>query len=99
MLSSHTQVSELRKSFANNFWANIRLSKAQFHKIVQSQGYLGGLLGRPLKTGLPVIENVLKALAKSIWIPLGLTAATSATDASIHNKMFGSGFTKLIISN
>ena len=44
-----------------------------------------------LKTGLPLIKNVFKSLAKSILIPLGLTSAASAADASIHNKMFGSG--------
>ena len=46
-----------------------------------------------------LIENVLKPLAKSVLIPLGLTAAASETDAAIHKKMFGSGFTTLIISN
>ena len=37
------------------------------------------------------MKNVLKPLAKSVLIPLGLTAASSATDAAIHQKMFGSG--------
>ena len=52
-----------------------------------------------LKTGLPLIGNVLKPLAKSVLIPLGLTAAASATDADIHKTMFGSGNATLIISN
>ena len=52
-----------------------------------------------IKNGLPFIGNVLKLLPKSILIPLQLTAVASATDASIHKKTFGSGFTKLIISN
>ena len=43
--------------------------------------------------------NMLKPLAKSVLIPLGLTATASATDATIHKKMFGSAFTTLIISN
>ena len=43
--------------------------------------------------------NILKPLAKSVLITLGLTAAASATDAVIHQKMFGSGFTTLLISN
>ena len=47
---------------------------------------------------MPLIENVLKPLAKSVLILLGLTAAASATDAAIDKKMFGSGFTTLIIS-
>ena len=69
------------------------------HKIGQSGGFLGRLLGPLLKTGLPLIGNVLKPLAKSVLIPLGLTAAASATDAGIHKKMFESGMTTLIISN
>ena len=48
---------------------------------------------------MPLTGNVLKPLAKSILIPLGLTAAASATDAGIHKKMLRSGTTKLIISN
>ena len=48
------------------------------------------MLGPLLKIGLPLIRNILKPLAKSIWIPLGLTASTSITDAAIHKKMFGS---------
>ena len=45
------------------------------------------------------MKNVLKPLAKSVLIPLGLTAAASASDKAIHKKMFGSGNTTLIISN
>ena len=45
------------------------------------------------------MKNVLKLLAKSVLIPLGLTAAASPTDAAIHKKMFGSGTTILMISN
>ena len=67
--------------------------------IVQSGGFLGRLLGPLLKTGLPLIGNVLKQLAKIVLIPLGLTAAASATNAAIHKKMLESGFTSLIISN
>ena len=48
---------------------------------------------------MPLIGNVLKPLAKSVLIPLGLTAAASATDATIHKKLFGSGITTLVISN
>ena len=48
-------------------------------------------IGQSLKTGLLLMKNTLKPLAESVLIPLGLTVATSATDASIHKKMFGSG--------
>ena len=69
------------------------------HKIGQSGGFLGRRLGQLLKTGLPLIGNVLKSLAKSILISLRLTAAASETDAAIHKKIFGSGNTTLIILN
>ena len=90
LLLTNTQVWRLRKAFANGSSANIKLSKTQLHKIGQSGGFLGRLLGPLLKTGLPLIGNVLKPLAKSVLIPLGLTAAASATDAAIHKKMFES---------
>ena len=63
------------------------------HKIGQSVGFLGRLFGPLLKTALPLMGNVLKPLTKNVLIPL--TAAASATDASIHKKMFGSGATTL----
>ena len=83
LLLTNKQVSKLRKAFPNNFSDNIKLSKTQLHKIGQSGGFLGRLLGPLLKTGLLLIGNVLKPLAKSVLIPLGLTAAASATDAAI----------------
>ena len=107
LLLTNTQVSRLCKALANNLRncnikiliANIKLSKTQFHKIGQSGGFLGRLLAPLLKTGLPLIGNVLKLLAKSILIPLGLTAEASSTDAAIHKKMLRSGNTTVIISN
>ena len=73
--------------------------------MIQSGGFFGRLLGPLLKTGLPLIKNVIKPLAKSVLIPLGITVAASAADAGIHKKVFGSGNpssshnTVLIISN
>ena len=69
--------------------------------MIQSGGFLSRLLGPSLKTGLPLIKNVIKPLAKSVLIPLGLTAAASAADAGIYKKILGSGHntTTLIISN
>ena len=67
--------------------------------MIQSGGFLGKLLGPLLKTGLPLIKNVIKPLAKSALIPLGLTAAASAADAGIHKKILGHNNTILIISN
>ena len=93
LLLTNTQFSRLLKAFTNNSSANKKLSKNQLHKIRQS----GGILGRPL--GPLLIGNALKPLAKNVLIPLGLTAAASASDAAIRKKMFGSWFTTLIISN
>ena len=59
--------------------------------MIQSGGFLGRLLGPLLKTGLPLIKNIIKPLAKSILIPLGLIAAASAADARIRKKSLGSG--------
>ena len=67
--------------------------------MIQSGGFLGILLGPLLKTGLPLIKNVIKRLAKSVLILLGLTAAASEADAGIHKKVLGSATTTLIISN
>ena len=55
--------------------------------MLESGGFLGRWHGPLLKTGLPLIENVIKTLAKSVLIPLGLTAAASASDAGIHKKI------------
>ena len=78
LLLTNTQVSRLRRAIANNSSAIIKPSKTQFHKIGQSRGILGRLFGPLLKTGLPIIANVLKPLAKSILMPLWLTASVSA---------------------
>ena len=68
--------------------------------MIQSGGFLGKLLCPLLKTGLPLIKNVVTPLAKSVLIPLGLTAAAAAADAGIHKQILGSGgHTTLIISN
>ena len=48
------QVANLRKAFTNNSLVNIKLSKSQLCKIVQSGGFLGRFLGSLLKTGLPL---------------------------------------------
>ena len=97
LLSTEKQVSSLRKFFANNSSADIKLSKTQLSKMIQSEGFLSRLLGPLLKTGLPLIKNAIKPLAKSVLIPLGLTVAASAADAGIHKKVLGSGNTTLII--
>ena len=102
LLLTNRQVANLRKAFANYLSTDIKLSKTQLSKMIQSGGFLGRLLGPLLKTGLPLIKNVIKPLAKSVLIPLGLTAAASAADAGIRKKILGSGHNNtktLIMSN
>ena len=101
LLLTNRQVVIICKTFANHLSTDIKLSKTQLSKIIQSGGFLGRLLGPLLKTGLPLMKSVIKPLAKSVLIPLGLTAAASAADAGIHKKILGSGHNNrtLIISN
>ena len=74
---------------------DLKLSKAQISKIIQSGGFLGSLLstiaGSLMKVAIPLAKNVLA--------PIGITAAASAIDAGFQKKIRGSGSTTLIISN
>ena len=99
---TNSQVANIRKGFANHLSTDIKLSKIQLSKMIQSGGFLGRLLGPLVKTGLPLMKSVIKPLGKSVLIPLRLTTAASAADAGIHKKILGSGNsnnTTLIISN
>ena len=86
LLLTNRQVANIRKAFANHLSTDIKLSKTQLSKLIQSGGFLGRLLGPLLKTGLPLMKSVIKPLAKSVLIPLGLTAAASTADAEILKK-------------
>ena len=87
LLLTNRQVASLRKAFASNLSTDIKLSKIQISKMIQSGGFLGRLLGPLLKTGLPLMKNVIKPLAKSVLILLGLTAAAAdAAGWGICNK-------------
>ena len=99
LLVTTRQKTKLRNAFSNNESTDLQISKAEISKIIQSRGFLGRLLGPLLKTGLPLIKNVIKPLAKKVLIPLGLIAAASAADAGIHKKILRSRTTTLIISN
>ena len=91
LLLTNRQVANLHKAFADKSSTDIKLSKTQMSKMIQSGGFFGGLLGPLLKAGLPLMKNVIKPLAKIVLIPLGLTAAASAADAGIHKIILGSG--------
>ena len=95
LLLTTRQKTKLRNAFNNNMSTDLKLSKAQVSKIIQSGGFLGSLLSKladPLmKVAIPFAKNVLA--------PLGITAAASAIDAAIQIKIHGSGTKTLIISN
>ena len=86
------QSTKLRNAINNNLATDIKLSKAQIKKLIQSGGVLGKLLS---KLAGPLMK-VAMPLAKNVLAPLGLTAAMSAIDGSIQKKIHGSGV-KLII--
>ena len=99
LLLTNRQVANIRKAFANNSSADIKLTKTRLSKMIQSGGFFGRLIGPLLKTGLPLIKNLIKPSAKSVLAPLGSTAAVA--DAAIHKKL-GSNHNNtriLIISN
>ena len=75
VLLTNRQVANLRRAFAKHTSTDIKLSKTQLSKMIQSGGFLGRLLGPLLRTGLPLMISVIKPLAKSVLVPLGLTAA------------------------
>ena len=91
LLLTTRQTTKLRNATENNISTDIKLSKVQISKIIQSGVFLGRRFGPLLKTGLPLIKNVIKPLAKSVLIPLGITAAVSAADAGIQKEILGSG--------
>ena len=99
LLLTTRKTTKLRNAIENNMSTDIKLSKTQISKIIQSGGFLSKHPGPLLKTGLPLKKNVIKPLAKIVLIPLGLTAATSVADAGIQKKVLGSETTTLVISN
>ena len=62
LLLTTRQATKLRNAIVNNMSADIKLSKAQISKIIQSGGFLGKRLGPLLKTGLPLLKSVIKLL-------------------------------------
>ena len=89
------QTTKLRNAIENNMSTDIKLSKAQISKIIQSGGFLGSLLS---KIAGPLMK-VAAPFAKNVLAPLGITVAASAIDAGIQKKRHGSGTTTLINPN
>ena len=90
LLLTTIQNTKLRNAINNNLATDIKLSISQIKKLMQSGGFLGKLLS---KLASPLMK-VAMSLAKNVLAPLGLTAAMSAVDGSIQNKIHGSGATK-----
>ena len=93
LLLTTRQKTKLRNALNKNMSTDLKLSKAQISKIIQSGGFLGSLIsklaGLLMKVAIPLAKNVLE--------PLGITVAASTIDAGIQKN--GSGNTTLIISN
>ena len=91
LLLTNRQVANLHKAFADKSSTDIKLSKTQISKMIQSVGFLGRILSPLLEIELLLIKNVIKTLAKIVLISLGLTTGASAADSGIHKKILGSG--------
>ena len=94
LLLTTRQKAKLINAFDNNMSTNLKLSKAQISKIIQSGGFLGSLIS---KLAGPVMK-VAVPLAKNILVSLEITAAASAIDAGILKKIPVSRTITLIIS-
>ena len=88
LLLTKRQVSNLRKAFADKSSTDQKLKYLRWYN---HEDFLADFLVHYEKTGLPLMKDVIKALAKCVLIPLGLNAAASVADAGIHKKILGSG--------
>ena len=82
LLLTTRQKTKLRNAFNKNMSTDLKLSKAQISKIIQSGGFLGSLLS---KLASPLVKVAI-LLAKNVLAPLGITAAASAVDVGIQKK-------------
>ena len=96
LLLTRRQKTKLRNAFNNNMSVDIKFSKVQISKIIQSGGFLGSLWS---KLAGPLMK-IAVLFTKNVLASLGITAAASAIDAGIQKKkIHGSGTTTLIVSN
>ena len=86
---------KLREKVENKMSADIKLSKAQINKIIKPGGALGSILAR----FLPKLITPAISLEKNILVPLGLSAAMSATNAAVEKRMYGSSTKTVKFSN
>ena len=95
LLLTTRQKTRLRNTFNNNMSTDLKVSRAEIFKIIQSAGFLGSLLS---KLAGPLMK-VAVPLAKNILAPLGNTTGAPVIDTEIQKKIYGSGTTILITSN
>ena len=95
LLLTTRQKTRLRNTFNNNMSTDLKVSRAEIFKIIQSAGFLGSLLS---KLAGPLMK-VAVPLAKNILAPLGNRTGAPVIDTEIQNKIYGSGTTILITSN
>ena len=84
LLLKRRQKAKLKNAYNNNMSTDLKLSKAQIYKIVQSGGFLGSLSSK--LAGL--LMKVAVLLAANILASLGITAAASVVDAGIKKKNY-----------
>ena len=82
LLLTTRQKTKLRNASNNKTSADLKLSKTQIVKMIQSGGFLGSLLSK--LAGLLMKIAIAIPFAKNVLAPLGITAATSALDAGIQ---------------
>ena len=95
LLLTKRQKTKLRNTFNNNISTDLKLSKAQISKLIQSGGFLESLLSKLVDP----LMKVAVPLAKNVLASIGFTAAVSVIDAGIQKKIHDSGTTTLITSN
>ena len=93
------KIPSLCKTFTYNLSANMKLSTTHFSKKIHVGEFPGINIGTLMKAGLPLIKNIIKPLAKSLPVPLRLTAAPPPPDASFLQIILVSRTTPLTISN
>ena len=92
---TQTQMNKLREKVEDNMSTDIKLNKSQINKLIKEGGPLGSILAR----FLPKLIKPALSLGKNMLAPLRLSAATSAPDAAIQKKLYGSGIKTVRLSN
>ena len=95
LLLTTRQKTKIRNELNNNMLADLKLSKAQISKIIQSGIFLGSLLSKLAGS----LMKIAIFLAKNVLAQLGITADGSAIDAGIQINKKNTWFWKYDFSN